>query len=299
MQEVANFIVPLSISLIMFGIGLELCFKDFRRVFFYPRAVLTGLANQLFLLPVIAFVLVYFWPVDNIYKIGIMLLAACPGGTASNLVTKMLGGRVPLSISLTAFNSFIIVFSIPIVLNLSFLVFGSSSLNINLNFTDTIKEVGLTVILPVILGILINEYFGNKFGSRLHKVLKFILPGILLIAFLTVIFFDESQQEVNYLEHLNLFVPLFLLNLISMAGGYLSSKSLRLNHKSSYTIAIEMGLQNSVLALFIANQILKDKDISLVAVLYSSFSLITTFLIAWGIKNYLGSKNKNEETAGN
>lgn len=294
MQEVANIIVPLSISLIMLGIGLELCFKDFRMVFIRPRAVFTGLGNQLVLLPLITFALIYYWPMDKIYKIGFMLLAACPGGTASNLVTKMLSGKVALSVSLTAFNSFIIVFSIPIVMQLSFLLLGSDTQQFELQFTDTMQDIFLTVILPVSLGILLNEYFGHKFTDKFHKALKYILPGIMLIAFLTVIFFDESQQEVNYLDHINLFFPLFLLNFITIVTGYFSSRRFKLKHSTAYTIAIEMGLQNSVLALFIANQVLKDKDISLVAVLYSSFSLITTFLITWGIKIYLGGSSKKE-----
>ena len=294
MQEVANIIVPLSIALIMFGIGLELCFRDFSRVFTNPRAILTGLGNQLIILPIITFVLVYFWPMEKIYKIGFMLLAACPGGTASNLVTKMLGGRVALSVSLTAFNSFIIVFTIPLVMHLSFLLFGSETQEFELRFTDTMQDIFLTVILPVSLGILLNEYYGHKFTDKFHRALKYILPGIMLIAFLTVIFFDESQQEVNYRDHLHLFIPLILLNFFTIAMGYFSSRGLQLEHKSAYTIAVEMGLQNSVLALFIANQILKDKEISLVAVLYSSFSLITTFLIAWGIKVYLGSKQNKD-----
>ena len=294
MQEVADFIVPASIALIMLGIGLELCFNDFRIILTNPRALFTGLGNQLILLPLITFALVYFWPMDKIYKIGFMLLAACPGGTASNLVTKMLGGRVALSVSLTAFNSFIIVFSIPLVMHLSFLLFESETQQFELKFTDTMQDIFLSVILPVSLGILLNEYYGHKFTDKFHKALKYILPGIMLIAFLTVIFFDESQQEVNYLDHLHLFIPLILLNFSTIAMGYFSSRRLQLEHKSAYTIAVEMGLQNSVLALFIANQILKDKEISLVAVLYSSFSLITTFLIAWGIKVYLGDRNKKE-----
>ncbi|MGY5851876.1 bile acid:sodium symporter family protein [Salegentibacter sp. F14] len=290
MQEIVNFIVPLSISLIMLGIGLELCFRDFKMVFTDPKAIFIGLSNQMILLPLITFALVYYWPMDKIYKIGFMLLAACPGGTASNLVTKMLKGKVALSVSLTAFNSFIIVFSIPLVMQLSFPLLGSDLHDVQLKFTDTFQEIFLTVIIPVSLGILLNEYYGYKFTNKFHHALKYILPAIMLIAFLTVIFFDESQQEVNYLNHINLFIPLFILNITTILTGYLSSRRIRLNHKSAYTVAIEMGLQNSVLALFIANQVFKNKDISLVAVLYSSFSLITTFLMAWGIKVYLAPR---------
>lgn len=102
MQDIADTVMPLSIALIMFGIGLELCFKDFKRVISHPRDILTGLAAQLLLLPVVAFLIALIWPLNSIHKIGIMLLAACPGGTASNLVTKILKGRVALSVSLTA-----------------------------------------------------------------------------------------------------------------------------------------------------------------------------------------------------
>ena len=108
-QSFVDFIMPFAIAFIMFGIGLELKFKDFYRVFLQPKAVITGVFSQMVLMPLIAIALIYFWPIDPIYKVGLMLLAACPGGTASNLVTKLLGGRVALSISMTAFNSFIIL----------------------------------------------------------------------------------------------------------------------------------------------------------------------------------------------
>ncbi|MBI6118769.1 bile acid:sodium symporter family protein [Salegentibacter maritimus] len=292
MQQIANIFMPLAMGLIMFGIGLELNFKNFRRVFAYPRAIITGLAIQILLLPVIAFLLIYFWPIEPVYKIGIMLLAACPGGTASNLVTKVLKGRVALSVSLTAFNSFIILFTVPLVVQLSFLIFENDALSFSLSFGDTMSDILFTVILPVILGILLNEFFGHKFGGKLHKALQYILPGIMLLAFLVVIFFDESQQNVEYLKHLNLFIPLIILNFTTIIIGYLVSVWFKLKHSSAYTIAIEMGLQNSVLALFIANQVLRDSNISLVPILYSSFSLITTFLGGWLLKNYFGKKKR-------
>jgi len=296
MQQFADIFMPLSIALIMFGIGLELCFNDFRRVFAHPRAIITGLASQLFLLPLIAFLLIFFWPIDPVYKIGIMLLAACPGGTASNLVAKMLKGRVARSVSLTAFNSFIILLSIPLVVQFSYSVFGENGQSFSLSFGETMSDILFTVILPVIGGVLLNEFYGHKFGEKLNKALRFILPGIMLLAFLVVIFFDESQKNIKYLKHLNLLIPLVILNFATIAAGYFTAKGAKLDHKAAYTIAIEMGLQNSVLALFIANQVLKDKDISLVAILYSSFSLITTFIAAWILKHYLGKNKKQTET---
>lgn len=279
--------MPLAIILIMFGIGLELNFKDFRRVFARPRGILTGIFSQIVILPLLSFLLVFFWPIDPTFKIGIMLLAACPGGTVSNLVTKMLAGRVALSVSMTAFNSFIILLSIPLVINFSYGVFGNDGKELQLGFADTVQEVLFTVVIPVIVGILLNEYYGKSFKHKIHKPLKYILPSIMLIAFLFVIFFDESRKDISILKNLHLFIPLVTLNFFTTGAGYFFARKLNLKHKTAYTIAIEMGLQNSVLALFIANQILEDSKISLIPILYGSFSLITTMGIAWLLKEYV------------
>lgn len=281
-----DMIMAASIGVIMFGIGLELKFNAFKKVFFQPKAILTGLTSQLILLPIIALALVYFWPMEPIYKIGVMLLAACPGGTASNLVTKMLKGRTELSVSLTAFNSFLILFSIPLIIELSYTIFGSESKSVDLSFWRTMKEISLSVVLPVLAGISIGHMLPENKRVKLHKPLKYILPALLMVAVIVVIFFEESSKSIHYLDYIPLFIPLILLNILTMIVGYLVAKGLKLNHDSSYTISIEMGLQNSVLALYIGNQLLEDKDLSLIAILYGSFSLISTFGIAFLLKNY-------------
>jgi BASS family bile acid:Na+ symporter len=269
--------MPFTIAVIMFGIGLELKFKDFHRVFIKPKAVITGVASQLVILPLIALGLIYFWPIDPLYKVGFMLLAACPGGTASNLVTKLLGGRVALSISMTAFNSFIILFTIPAILHLSFYIFLGKDQFIELSFWETTAQVFYTVIIPASIGVLVSEFTSSNFTMPLKKPLKVVLPVLLIIALLAVIFLDQKNKEVNYLDHLNLLIPLVIFNLLTVLTGYKVGKSLGLSHESNYTIAIEMGLQNSVLALFIANQIVENSAISTIAILYSSFSFISTF----------------------
>ncbi|SMG10864.1 bile acid:Na+ symporter, BASS family [Marivirga sericea] len=280
-QSFVDFIMPFAIAVIMLGIGLELKFKDFERVFIQPKAVITGIASQMILMPVIALGLIYFWPIDPVYKVGLMLLAACPGGTASNLVTKLLGGRVALSISMTAFNSFIILFTIPAILKLSFYLFLGKEQSIDLSFWQTTAQVFYTVIIPATIGVLVNEFSSERFTDPLKKPLKYILPIILIVALLAVVFLDEDNKEVNYLDHLNLLIPLIIFNVITMLFGYRIGKLLGLRHDSNYTIAIEMGLQNSVLALFIANQVVEISAISTMAILYSSFSFITTFGIAF------------------
>lgn len=286
-QSFVDFIMPFTIALIMLGIGLELKFKDFHRVFLQPKAVISGVASQMLVMPLIALALIYFWPIEPIYKVGLMLLAACPGGTASNLVTKILGGRVALSISMTAFNSFIILFTIPAILQLSFYLFLGKEQTIELSFWETTAQVFYTVIIPATIGVLINEFTSDNFTKPLKRPLKIVLPALLIIALLAVIFLDEDNKEINYLSHLNLMIPLILFNLLTMLIGYRIGSFIGLRHESNYTIAIELGLQNSVLALFIANQVVGNADISTMAILYSSFSFITTFGVAFLIKKRL------------
>lgn len=286
MDKLVAMIMPVSIALIMFGIGLELNFKDFRRVFSQPKAIITGLSCQIILLPLIALSLIYFWPMKPEYKIGIMLLAACPGGTASNLVTKILKGKVALSVSLTAFNSFLILFTIPLIIEFSYQLFGPESRSLELSFWRTMKEVMLSVVLPVLAGIIIGNLLQEKQRNNIHKPLKFILPSLLLIAVFTVIFLDEPSKNIHYPDYIPLFVPLIIFNILSTGAGFFTARKLKLQHKTAFTIAIETGLQNSVLALYIANQLLKDKDLSLIAILYGSFSLISTFGSAYLLKRY-------------
>lgn len=278
--------MPVAIALIMFGIGLELKLEDFKRVFFQPKAILIGLACQLLLLPFIAFCLIFFWPIDPIYKIGIMLIAACPGGTASNLVTKILNGRVALSISLTAFNSIIILFTIPFLIDVSYEVFGQDSMNFNLGFGETMKQVLYTVVIPVIVGIAIGQMLTDRQLEKIHTPLKYILPALLMVGVVYVIISDNSGRNINYLNYLYLLVPLICLNLVTIFAGFYVGKRSGLKHTSAYTIGVEMGLQNSALALFIADQLLEKWEISLIAILYGSFSLITTFAVVYLLKRY-------------
>lgn len=296
-MNVTDIIMAACIALIMFGIGLELKFKDFKHVLFKPKAVISGLAAQIILLPLIALLLVYFWPMKPIYKVGIMLLAACPGGTSSNLVTKILKGRVALAVSMTAFNSFIILFSIPIILKVSYSIFGLEAHNVNLSFWHTMKEVTKSVVAPVILGIFVGRYFlSDRQKEKLHQPLNYILAGIMLVAAVTAVFFDKDQKNINYIEYLPLILPLIILNFITMVAGFLTSgKLMKLRHDSSYTIAIEIGLQNSVLALYIGNELLNSKEISLIAILYASFSLISTFGVAYFLKKSSKMKRLTSE----
>ena len=293
MPNAPEFLMPLTVALIMCGIGLSLKFKDFKRIFVHPKPIITGLVCQLVLLPLIAFGLIYLWPMDPIYKVGIIVIASAPGGTASNLVTHMLKGNVALSVSLTSFNSFAILVTIPFLVGLAITLFLGEEAGIILSAERVAKDIGLTIILPVLLGIVINELTSDRFTQKIKQPLRYIMPGLMVVIFLLATGSENAMGFDDYMKNAHLFIPLILLNLITMLMGFLISRKLRIDHDSSYTIAVEMGLQNIALAIFIAAQILDRPEIELVAIMYSSFSLVSTWFFAWLMKHYLPPKAKN------
>lgn len=290
MPDFSTLLMPVAIAIIMLGIGLTLKFKDFARVFIKPKAVLTGLACQLLLFPILAFIIIYFWPIDPVYKVGVILIAAVPGGTASNLITHMLKGRVALSVSMTSFNSFAIIFTIPLFVSLALSVFLGKDAEISLNFADTFKEILLTVIIPVIVGILINEYTPKSFTDKLRQPSRIVLPLLLIVIVAYAMFSGNGGNAKLILKDWDLVFPLLLLNVLGMAAGFFTSRAMRIKHDANFTIAIEVGLQNSALAIYIASQLLKSDAMEVIAVIYGSFSFFTTLLIGFLLKRYFPDK---------
>ncbi|HLW40061.1 MAG TPA: hypothetical protein VKX31_06700, partial [Brumimicrobium sp.] len=145
MQSFIDILLPISIGIIMFGIGTGLSISDFKRVFIRPKEVLFGLFGQLVMVTIVGFVIAFVFPLEPVHQLGIVLIAACPGGTSSNLVSYMLKGKVSLSVSITAFNSFLVVFTIPIILELAFLFFWDEPREIEMSMYDTFSEIIFTV----------------------------------------------------------------------------------------------------------------------------------------------------------
>lgn len=287
-----------AIGVISFGIGLNLLFKDFKRVIIYPKAILTGLFGQLVLLPAIAFAIIFFWPIDPIYKVGFILVAACPGGSMSNFVTFILNGRVPLSVSLTAFNSILILVTIPMYVEGAFMLFMGEGQSVSLGFKDTVTEILFSVILPVLAGITLNQLTSKKFSDTMEKPMRYIMGAILLAVVVVVLWFDDNQQASQIVENLHLMIPLVVLNLATIFAGFYFPKAVNQRHETRYTIAIEMGLQNSALAIFIANKVLNKPDLSMVPILYGSFTLFTTWGLAYLLKFYFKPKDEEGEKSG-
>lgn len=280
MQQSDSLLFPIALAIIMFGIGLNLKFSDFRHVLTAPKAVLFGLFGQMVLLPIISLTIAFAYPMDPVYKLGLVLIAACPGGTASNLVTFILKGRVALSVALTAFNSFLIVLTIPLLVRLGSYLFIGEAQRVQLGFGYVLEEILYTVIIPVLAGMLFNTW-KPEWTDKLKKPLRYILPAILLLVFSIVLFSDNGGGAYEILANFHLLIPVLLLNLLTMIVGYFSSARAGIRHTGRYTIAIEMGLQNSALAIFLATNVLEQEGLALMAVIYGSISFFVTIGVGY------------------
>ena len=190
----SHYLMPVAIAYIMFGIGANLQFSEFRKTFRRPKALLTGLVAQMILLPLTAFILNIFFDIDPIYKVGLVLIASCPGGTTSNIVTLFLRGRLALSVTLTAFNSFLILFTIPFIVHLALIMYEGLDQDIEMPFFDTIWNMFITVLLPTIIGMLYRHYF-PAIVHKTEKIINISMTIFLLFVFIGVFTFENSGNE--------------------------------------------------------------------------------------------------------
>ncbi len=281
----SHYLMPVAIAYIMFGIGINLNFTDFNTTFKKPKALFAGLVAQIMVLPVVAFVLNYFFDIDPIYKIGLVLIAACPGGTTSNIVTLFLKGRLALSVTLTAFNSFLILFTIPFVMKLAIYMYKGTELEINLPVWSTISNMLLTVLLPTVAGMMFRQYFPAT-ALKSEKFINISMTVFLLLVFVGV-FIQEDLGTAGWASYTFLLVPTFLLNFISMFIGYLLAFLIKIRNRGRFTIAIQVGLQNSALAIYVASKLIGEAEMAIVAIIYSSFTIFSTTLWAFIMKKYL------------
>jgi len=277
------YFLPVTLAIITLGMGLSITYADFRNVFYRPRAILIGICCQILLLPLLAFGLAFLTNMDPYLKVGLIIIAACPGGATSNLVTYLLNGNVALSISMTALNSIITLVSIPVNVSLALLAFLHTDTEIHLDVWETILKVFLLTILPAYIGVRIRNR-RSEFAEKLNRPLKFILPFILLVVYLGVLFIDEGAESATRQDFFKLLPITLLLNALSMFLGWQIAWLSRLKRREKFTIAIEVGLQNSALAIFVASTLLGSRDMALVAVVYGSFTFFSTAFFGWTIK---------------
>lgn len=270
-----NLLLPLALGVIMFGLGLGLTGEDFRRVARYPRAVLVGLGLQTLVLPWVAFALALGFGLPPELAVGLMLLAASPGGATANIYSHLARGDVALNITLTAINSLLCLLTLPLILNLSLEYFLGAGQYVPPP-TKKVVEVAVIIVLPVALGMLVRAK-APGLASRAEKPLR--LLSVLVLALLIVAAVGKEWRTLAAsLAAVGLACLLF--NLASMAIGYAAPLALRLPRRQATAIAMEIGIHNGTLAIFIALNVLADAAMSIPAAVYSLLMFVTAALFA-------------------
>ena len=288
MDSTSNLILGVGLMIIMWGMGLSLVADDFKRVIKYPKAVLIGLTNQLILLPLIGFALVHVFPVSTDIAVGIMILAACPGGPTSNLITYLAKGDAALSVSLTAISSFITVLTVPFVINFSLLALVHEGQVVQLDEMDTIKKILMVVIIPVVIGMVFKKIFPN-FAEKMSKPVK-IASGVILAVIIIGVVVKEREHLVDWFIEAG--VIALALNILTMLVGFYSSRLFSLSDRQGTSISIESGIQNGTMALAVAGGLLHNSAYQIAPAIYSLIMFFTA-----GYVIYYGIRKSNEQVA--
>lgn len=292
----SSYILPAVLAFIMFGMGSTLTIDNFRYLFKFPKGLITGLSGQMVFLPLIAILIAFIAPIDTMYKIGLVLVAACPGGATSNLIVHLLRGNVAMSISFSAINSFLTMFSISLWMNLALLLFSDDTAKVSLDFIETMIHIFFVVLFPAALGMLFN-YWKPNLARKSEKYLNIIMPLFLAVAMIGAIFFDKKEGSGISLDlMIEIFPWVFLLNVIGLAGSYLISRLMRLGNRNSTTISLEVGMQNTALAIYVATApaMLNSTEAAIPAAVYALFTFFTA--VIWGVflrRKWILTKLKN------
>lgn len=271
--------LPLSLAIIMLGMGLSLVPLDFKRVIIYPKATLIGILNQIVGLPVVGFVLLYIFRLDNPQlAVGVMVLAACPGGPTSNLITHISKGDTALSITLTAISSLIAVITIPLIVNFGLAHFMQHGSYVPLPVFDTIIKLMLITLLPVAIGMFIRVR-AIRFAQKMDKPVK-LVSGILL--FVIILAAIMSNKDIFVQSFTDVGPIALTLNVLMLLVGFYSARILKLNRAQGITISIESGIQNGTLGITIASTLLHNNVIAISPAIYSLVMFMTAgVIIAW------------------
>lgn len=279
-------ILPASLALIMFGMGLSLTLADFKRIFQAPKAVFLGAFSQLIILPLVAFGLLEIFGYTGSFAVGLIIIAACPGGATSNIITHVSKGDTALSVTLTAISSIVTIFSIPFLVNFALSKYTGSESNITLPLKDTVGALFIITLIPVGVGMLVRR-LNSGFAIKADKVVR-VASIIIFVAILAALILKNKQHLADYFEKAGIIS--LVLNVVTMGLGYLLAVLLKLSRKQAITISIEAGIQNGTLALVVVALITNaPADTVIIPAIYSLVMFFTGgFMMA-----YFGRKSKN------
>lgn len=265
-------LLPIAIGIVMLGLGLSLTLEDFRRAVKYPRAVLLGLAAQMIILPVVCFAIAKGFALAPELAVGLMLLAASPGGATANLFSHLANGDVALNITLTAVNSALSLFTLPLIINFALAHFVGSEQSLPLQFGKVIQVFAI-VLVPVSIGMLVRAKRPSV-AQRLDKTVR-ILSAVILATIIVATLVKEREHIGGFFLQVGL--PALIFNLVSIAVGFLLPRLFRLEKKQATAIAMEVGIHNGTLAMAIASAptLLNNSVMAIPAAVYSVIMYFT------------------------
>ena len=274
-MEIVTKIAPISLALIMLGLGLGLTGRDFLRVLNNPKDFIVGFICQLILLPVVAYIIVLIMDLPIEIALGIMIIAAAPGGVTTNVMTKFANGDVALSISLTAIISLISIFSVPFIIFKSADLLGAPAISSNLTMTGIALKMALVVTVPVMLGMIIRKFAVNFVTSNISIIEKITI--ILFLIVFAAILVEEKDNILNYFKQAG--IAALTLNVVMIVLSYYIAKMFASGVKQKKCISIECGLQNGTLAIFVATQIFSDITYIIPTAAYALIMYLTGFIL--------------------
>ena len=281
MNIVTDIILPIALAFIMLVLGLGLTAQDFLRVIKQPRDFLIGLFSQVILLPIVAFLIIKIWSIAPELAIGVMIIAAAPGGVTSNLLTSFAKGDVALSISLTAIISLLCVFTIPFIVLTSAELLGKTEATNNVSLFNMTKDMFLIVTVPVILGMLFRKFVPNL-SLKLEPIAKKISIVLFILVLLGAIA-AERENVLSYFAQAGLIT--LTLNVLMMIIAFYVAQIFATGIKQKKSITIECGLQNGTLAIFVATSLFDGGVYVIPAAIYSLIMFATSIIFVFIVKN--------------
>ena len=278
-MEIVTKIAPIVLALIMLGLGLGLSIKDFTRILRTPKDFFVGFFSQIVILPIIALGVALILDLPTPIAVGLMIIAAAPGGVTSNVLTKFANGDVALSISLTAVVSLISIISVPFVVITSASILGVTVAE-DISMTGIALKMALVVTVPVIIGMIIRGFAENFISSKINIINK--LTGWLFVIVFIAIWIEEKDNIFTYLAQAGLAV--LILNVVMMTLAYFIAKKFVTGIPQQKCIALECGLQNGTLAVFVATLIFDDIAYMIPTGAYALLMYITGFIFIYILK---------------
>ncbi|PAU80410.1 bile acid:sodium symporter [Halovibrio salipaludis] len=275
--------LPVSLFIIMIGIGMTLTPRDFRQVAVYPRGIIVGTIAQILVMPALAFLIIAVFNLSPMIAVGLVVIAACPGGTTSNLFALMARGNVALSIVLTVLANLITIVSLPLFTNLALDLYMGENEAIRLPVERTIMTLGLIVLLPITVGMVLRNYFPEK-AQKAEGIVS-IFGGVVLAALVVALVYGVRDQLGELLSQAG--PAAIALNLAGIAIGLGISRMTGLTQRESMAVAVELGIKNGTIGLLVTLNLLQSETMSVPSAVYGVLMFFFGFLLTLYGRKYI------------